>query len=335
MNKKITVYKIENNEIIPIRTRNPSKLTCKYYFNKEEAKIDLISGNNFKRVQFYVIDNGKPKRIRTFNPYDYEVRYKNRAEAEKALNSYDYTITKNAITILMNGNNYIIPIHDIRYKNIANACIEGNSEEVYKLCNLSSKLQSDTKGSIRSIGSELHIDNEPLGHELTSKIGNAIKSNIENTQTFKNFCKKLSKNPTKKVRENLYKFLSEIGTSFRSNGNILAYKYVDKESNHYVDSFSGTVKYWLGKSTKMDRKKVNHNPKVACSTGLHAGSWDYVRNNRSTILLVEIDPENVCCVPDDYSFKKMRCCNIKPICEIKEALNKVVIDLKDIKNCLS
>lgn len=103
------------------------------------------------------------------------------------------------------------------------------------------------------------------------------------------------------------------------NGRLLLYKYVstDMRSCHgnkdcriisgNTDSGGHTINE-LGKEIRMHRDDVNNNPEIACSTGLHVGTKQFVdaaANYGHVILKVAVAPEDVVCVPhnDEGKFR--------------------------------
>lgn len=103
------------------------------------------------------------------------------------------------------------------------------------------------------------------------------------------------------------------------NGNILLYKYVsqDMRSCHGNPScriiigdvdIKGRTLNVMGKELRMHRGDVDNNPEVACSTGLHVGTRQFVDAAASSghvILKVAVAPEDVVCVPhnDEGKFR--------------------------------
>lgn len=128
-----------------------------------------------------------------------------------------------------------------------------------------------------------------------------------------NFLKKLYKNPSKTAIDELFLFIEETSLSLFPDGDIAAYKMV---RNDYMDLYSNTCDYSIGKTVKMPRNKVNDNRDETCSDGLHFCSKNYIPaaytfNNRNRMILVKINPEHVVCIPRDYNNQKARACEIK------------------------
>ena len=62
----------------------------------------------------------------------------------------------------------------------------------------------------------------------------------------------------------------------------------------------------------MERSSVDCNPANTCSSGLHIGAPGYVKNfgrgSENVHLACLVNPMNVCAIPSDYSYQKMRVC---------------------------
>ena len=83
------------------------------------------------------------------------------------------------------------------------------------------------------------------------------------------------------------------------------------DAPEFTDHFSGSTHVRLGGTVSMPREECDNNPNQACSSGLHIGSPDYVRNfggRGSAYIACLVNPMNVVAIPSDYSYMKMRVC---------------------------
>ena len=83
------------------------------------------------------------------------------------------------------------------------------------------------------------------------------------------------------------------------------------DAPEFTDWYSGTTNVRLGGTVSMDRSEVDCNPNNTCSAGLHIGAPEYVKNfggSDSAYLACLVNPMNVCSIPADYSYQKMRVC---------------------------
>lgn len=106
----------------------------------------------------------------------------------------------------------------------------------------------------------------------------------------------------------LIKFLERGDLPITQNGDILAYKRLFKQGDHYVDPHSKKVTQKPGDFVCMAPEMVDPNRRNECSNGLHIGRRDYMRGfSGDTLCLVKLAPEDVIAVPA-YDANKMRVC---------------------------
>jgi hypothetical protein len=135
------------------------------------------------------------------------------------------------------------------------------------------------------------------------------------------FLENLMQNPSYRARKELYAFLEHEALPITEDGHFLAYKAVRSD---FMDIFSGTIYNGIGSVVKMQRSNVDDDCNRGCSSGLHAGSIDYVRgygNDSSRFLIVKINPANVVSVPSEDS-RKLRTCEYVVVSEFKDKLTK-------------
>lgn len=120
--------------------------------------------------------------------------------------------------------------------------------------------------------------------------------------------------------KDLLTFLGENELPVTVNGNILAFKVVNrtKTPECYTDCHTGLITQNIGDVIEMDPEQVDNNRNIHCSTGLHVCSIAYARNFMSyggALLLVKVAPEDICSVPTDTS-SKVRCSKYQILGEI-------------------
>ena len=82
-------------------------------------------------------------------------------------------------------------------------------------------------------------------------------------------------------------------------GNFLAYKGVNDD---FTDKYTGKFSNAVGQVLEMRRNGVCDDANMGCSSGFHAGSYDYAKGYASgggNLMVVEIDPSDVVSVPLD------------------------------------
>lgn len=83
------------------------------------------------------------------------------------------------------------------------------------------------------------------------------------------------------------------------------------DAPEFTDHWSGTTKVRIGGTVSMDRSKVDCDPQNTCSSGLHIGAPGYVKKfggSDSEYIACLVNPMNICAIPADYSYQKMRVC---------------------------
>lgn len=178
-----------------------------------------------------------------------------------------------------------------------------------------------------SVSGEISIDNgvvmykgEPVHNLIVDRILQFMTEEMPFEPLVK-FLENLMQNPSYRARKELYAFLEHEALPITEDGHFLAYKAVRSD---FMDIFSGTIYNGIGSVVKMQRSNVDDDCNRGCSSGLHAGSIDYVRgygNDSSRFLIVKINPANVVSVPSEDS-RKLRTCEYVVVSEFKDKLTK-------------
>ena len=132
------------------------------------------------------------------------------------------------------------------------------------------------------------------------------------------FIKKLYDNPNKRSRETFYNYVKQYDITVDQDGDVILYKGV---CDDYYDKHSHTILNKPGCIVSMPREEVDHDPDSPCSTGLHAGTIEYATDWGERVVAVKVDPKDVCCVPYDESFQKVRVCKYIVLAEIEDRLS--------------
>lgn len=148
------------------------------------------------------------------------------------------------------------------------------------------------------------IDGEKLPEALNQRLLRMVARNEKPTALI-NFWRRLKRNPNSHSVAQLWGFLAHCGIPIQEDGTFLAYKGVRSD---FRDVHSGSFDNSPGKTVRMDRSRISTDPAQACHVGLHVGALDYARSFGVTTLIVRVDPMDVCCVPNDHGYSKMRVC---------------------------
>jgi hypothetical protein len=140
-----------------------------------------------------------------------------------------------------------------------------------------------------------------------------MATNGEDPTALFRFHERLSRNPSFRSVQQLFKFLNHANIPFTKDGCFLAYKSVRSD---YKDVHSGSWDNRPGAVNEMPRNQISDDPNHACHEGFHVGALSYARSfSGSKMVVCKVDPEHVVCVPYDASQEKMRVCKYKVIGE--------------------
>lgn len=201
------------------------------------------------------------------------------------------------------------------------------------------------------------IDGNRLNSVLEKAIMNCLnkdpETNHKNVVGFVHFAEKLFNNTSMYVRRQLYgwmRYQQQHGQfTITPNGNFIAYKGcclsnidgtptpVSFSQGHGIvngkEYFNDNLPNIEGQYVEIPRSEVDPDPAVACSSGLHVGTWDYALDfSKSSdfalgvIVAVEVNPVDVVSVPQDYDCQKIRTCRYKVLHVTKQQCQNVLFD---------
>lgn len=182
----------------------------------------------------------------------------------------------------------------------------------------------------------VYFDGDEVDNSLTRQILRFLDNDVQDWVPLVNFFEKVATNPNEHSREQLYRWLAERDFTITQEGDILAYKGVNvvqvdddvkylsvHSGNAFVDGVEvvGQIPNSIGSTITMPRSNVQFDSSVGCSTGLHAGTWDYASGfARGAVLEVLVDPRDVVSVPIDCNDQKLRVCRYE-VLDITETVD--------------
>ena len=193
---------------------------------------------------------------------------------------------------------------------------KGSLEEIEAMFkSVKAKLEKYTNKIFEVEGDEIFIkgDDTPIPELLADKLI-ALEAANEDFMPLVRFWKKLRTNPSKASIEQLYGFLVHNNIPITETGDIVTEKGVNQKRGglpeELVDCRTSSIDNSIGMEVIMDRSKVDEDPTVTCSHGLHVGAAEYVRNwySNNIIVVCTVNPRDVVAVPTDYKNTKMRVC---------------------------
>lgn len=219
----------------------------------------------------------------------------------------------NAILISFDGTPHTIDDSNPNYDDIFNALKVGNFDEAKRLCQLSFEIINWGDEELTVQGGEITFKGMPLGERFTKRILQMINEN-QDREPLKNFLRKLFKNPSNRSIEQVPEFIYVCDLPITKEGNILTYK---KVTDDFKDCRTKTIDNSPGQVVKEDRRLISDDPTQTCDRGLHVCSWGYLDPNEcgmfsgGKLIVCEVSPEHIVCVPTDYKRTKMRVCEYK------------------------
>lgn len=234
-----------------------------------------------------------------------------------------YTISNQSLTFFVKGKPYSLTREHERYaeaKQLLLAPGEHDAEHLMALVDVRKALLRDSYGAITFIGQDIVFKGKVLTGLWVDRILEFQKAG-EPFGPLWNALGSLMQNPTQAAIERLPVFLEKSQLGFLEDGRFVAYKAVRGD---YMDIHTGhTFRNMIGDTPHMPRDQVNSDPNACCSTGLHVGTPDYVKDfglgaDGRRVMLIAVWPHDVVSVPYSYDGTKMRICAYEVIDELDE-----------------
>lgn len=173
-------------------------------------------------------------------------------------------------------------------------------------------------------GSNVLFDGDVVSDAIAEHILRIVKEggNPDSYKALVAFMEKLYTNPSEASRNSLYDFIVRHNITIDPDGDFYAYKGVKANGGSIMEGFgivdgvsmNGSLPNKPGSILEIPRSKVDADNRVGCSTGLHAGTYDYASGwAQGLLLLVKINPRDVVSVPSCSSYQKLRTCRYKVI----------------------
>lgn len=253
---------------------------------------------------------------------------------------HPYIIQGNQVTVVINNKPYVVSKSHPMYSRVLEA-IKNNDETTLENIIDPKKFVVDSgKGNISIQGDKLFWKDEEFHNSLAKRMITMLQEGFDVTPMV-NFMENLMQNPSKRAVTELYGFLEKNTLPVTPDGCFLAYKRVRSD---YLDCHSNTVlnkpavymtdedKEFIKKPGKggvtvtvedgvtvvsMERNKVDDDFTRTCSSGLHFCSRDYLNHfGGERIIILKINPRDVCAIPNDYNDSKGRTCRYEIVDEI-------------------
>ncbi len=238
------------------------------------------------------------------------------------------------ISCVVDGEMYLVSSDHPKYVGIQKAIDNGDESDFLKLYSQKQHLE-DILSSSYVAGHNIEIKNgmvyyneEPLHMSLTRRILD-LHSQRSPINHLIMFLHNLMENSSYSSKEQLYTYAEKNHMPITEDGYLLAYKYVTDDYKSCHVSPDGThMDHSIGAIPSMPRNEVDDDPANHCSSGLHAGSFQFVHpdTRASKVMIIKINPRDVVSVPNDHSCQKIRACEYEVIGEYKKELTKSYYD---------
>ena len=218
------------------------------------------------------------------------------------------------ITLVLNGEQFFIVKEDSAYDKVRQALVDNASADELLLLVDKAKGVADYvhSTSIKIANGCVFYEGEEVHNTLTERILTFMQEGLP-VSPLVNFLEKLMQNPSYSARQELFDFLEHKSLPVTEDGDFLAYKAV---SSTYMDKYTNKVSNTIGSSVEMGRFGVDDDRGHGCSSGLHAGTLEYVQSygcfhdgdGGDKCIIVKINPTDIVSVPTDSGCQKLRTC---------------------------
>lgn len=216
------------------------------------------------------------------------------------------------INAVIGNKSYVVPKDHTNYKEIVQALNKDDDKKFVELSDVAKTLTTFTSsaGNVEIKDGVLYWAGQPMHNALSDRILQ-LKRDGHKFEPMLKFMANLMENPSKRAVDELYTFLEHKGLPITVDGHFLAYKRVRE---NFKDHHSGTIDFSVGKVVEVPRNTVDDNWRTACSSGIHAGSQEYVSQFHpgSPVIIVKINPKDVVSVPSS-EVTKLRTCKLEVV----------------------
>lgn len=225
-----------------------------------------------------------------------------------------YMFNEKYISFVADGVPYTIKNTDENWSKAVELVKKNNIKEIIPLIDKPKMISNFSKGKLKIVNGEIVNNGVAIKGKVVEKIKEFYQNGFPHEPLLK-FFEKLSKNPSKRAVDELYKFLEDKNIVITEEGNCIGYKSVQP---NWTDWHTGKISNKIGDAPTMERNEVDDNFYKNCSSGLHIGNLEYATNFNNSpgrhLIMVEFDPKDVVSFHDAENGK-IRVCKYKVISE--------------------
>lgn len=216
-----------------------------------------------------------------------------------------YVMTSESITVFSEGKPVTVLRGALNFNMLSEALLNERWDDVPRLLRAGDVVKEWSGGAIETDTSGRYtVNGLPLPDVLAQRAREMVRDG-QSAEPLLKFWARLQKNPSKRSVDQLWGFLQHLGIPLTNDGTFLAYKGVRTD---FKDVHTGTIDNSPGAAPSFPRNQISDDPNEACHEGLHVGSMRYATDFGPRVVICEVDPENVVCIPHDSSREKMRVC---------------------------
>jgi hypothetical protein len=242
------------------------------------------------------------------------------------MNKINFSMTGESLTVFVGGTPTTFRAGTVQYSQIAKAILEQDWDAIPALLTPGGALAKYLGDRFKVDGETLTFDGVTLPEALTERIATMAQEGQDPSPLLR-FYERLHKNPSHRSRTQVFAFLKHLDIAIEADGTFLAYKGVKED---YTDQYTGTIANNPGQVHEMARNLISDDPNEACHFGFHVGALQYASGFGPVVVICRVDPENVVCVPHDYSAQKMRVSRYEVVGEWSGEKMGVVADAEDL-----
>ena len=225
-----------------------------------------------------------------------------------------YILTEKSLTAVIEGKAQSMNCEHPSWLQAQDALKAQDWDRLESLFDVESAVEDylDAEANIEVKDGQVLYQGESMHNMVVDKILSFMKQNLPHQPLVK-FLGKLMDNPSRRAIDELYSFLEHKNMPITPEGNFLAYKGVNE---NFTDFYSGKFDNSVGSVLEMRRNGVCDDANMGCSSGFHAGSYDYAKGYASGgghLMIVEIDPADVVSVPHCSDCQKLRTAKYKVV----------------------
>jgi hypothetical protein len=236
-----------------------------------------------------------------------------------AKNRVSYIDMLSGITVILFGRPYNASADSGHYKEVV-AMAEGGASE-QEILDVFTRVERKVR-DVHTLSPRMsyqagvvYYDGQPLHNYAVDRLLTMIDAGRE-VKPLVAFLENLQRNPSKRVVDNLYRFLEHGQIPLTDDGHFLAYKAVRGD---FKDIHSGTFDNSVGRVCEMARNRVDEDPNRTCSAGLHVCSFGYLPHFSHAgghVMICKVNPADVVAIPADYNDTKMRVSRYEVVGEV-------------------